>query len=59
LKSGGQTFLFRADGTQQGGTWQLDGYLLAIRNGDGAQYITTVGRSGKLVIIGSSAYSRE
>jgi hypothetical protein len=56
----GQKFRFRADGTLAGGgAWQLDGYLLAIRNGNAPQYITTVGRTGKLLIIGTTSYSRE
>jgi hypothetical protein len=58
-KGTGQTFTFYADGALEGGgTWQLDGYLLAIRNPNGGSYITTVGRTGALLIIGSSSYSK-
>jgi hypothetical protein len=59
-KAAGQTFSFGADGSLPGGgTWQLDGYLLAIRNRGAAAYITTVGRTGKLLIIGASSFTRE
>jgi hypothetical protein len=59
-KSQGMTYIFGPDGALPGGgTWQLDGYLLAIRNRDSSPYITTIGRTGKLLIIGTGSFSRE
>ena len=41
------------------GRYQADGYLLAVRPAQGAEYITSIGRTGKFLIIGQTVYSRE
>jgi hypothetical protein len=74
-KSPSGTYAFHADGTYESGTvivnsevtvaagnrgtWQADGYLLAIRPSQGAGWITSVGRTGKFLIVGQTVYTRE
>ena len=74
-KSPSGKYVFRADGTFESGnvivnsevtvaagnrgTWQADGYLLAFRPSAGAAWITTVGRTGKFLIVGQTVYTRE
>lgn len=74
-KSPSGKYVFRADGTFESGnvmvnsevtvaqgsrgTWQADGYLLAIRPSQGAAWITTVGRTGKFLIVGQTVYTGE
>jgi hypothetical protein len=69
------TYTFRADGTygsgdvivnsavtvaqRSGGTWQADGYLLALRPSNGAEWMTSVGRTGQFLVIGQAVYKRE
>jgi hypothetical protein len=69
----GGKYVFRADGSFESGhmgsnqewgvgargTWQLDGYLIAIQPHGAPGWITTVGATGtNLLVIGSSVYSR-
>lgn len=74
-KSPSGKFVFNANGTYESGNviinrevtvaqgsqgrWQADGYLLAIRPGQAREYITSVGRTGKFLIIGTTVYARE
>lgn len=66
---------FRADGTYEsgtvivnsevtaaqgsGGTWQADGYLVWFRSAKGADWMSSVGRTGKLLVVGQTVYKRE
>lgn len=68
-------YTFRADGTYEGGTviinrevtaaqgtagtWQADGYLLAFRPSSGAEWMTSVGRTGSFLVVGQTLYKRE
>jgi hypothetical protein len=69
----GGKYVFRADGSFESGhmgnnqewgvgargTWQLDGYLIAIQPHGTPGWITTVGATGtNLLVIGNSVYSR-
>jgi len=72
----GARYVFRADGTYESGhvinttdfvagaggrgTWQVDGYLLALRPNDSPGWITMVGGTGKtFAVIGSGVYTRQ
>lgn len=72
---GGNRLVFRADGTYEyghitnnaevtiaagaRGTFQLDGYLLALRPTQYDPYTSVAGRSGTLLVVGMTTYSRQ
>lgn len=60
----GNTYTFREDGTYsmggQAGTWQVDGYLIAMRPDGQPGWISTIGSTGKpVIVINSSVYTRQ
>ncbi|MBX3467866.1 MAG: hypothetical protein KF878_13375 [Planctomycetes bacterium] len=73
--SAGSRYVFKADGTYEmgyvdstregtvtigaQGTFELDGYLIAIRPREGPGWIAFVGATGPTLIMGTSAYSKE
>lgn len=75
-KSAGGKYVFRADGTFESGhitsagdliaavggqgTWQLDGYLIAIRPNGAPGWISTIGATGnRFLVLGNSVYDRQ
>jgi hypothetical protein len=73
--AGGTRYVFKADGTYEmgqvvidragtvaggtQGTFELDGYLIAIRPRDGAGWISFVGATGPSLILGTTVYRKE